>query len=72
MTEGDNGKTIDFCPENFKGVDSLPGSAILNLELINQTLVSINSLFLNEASETLSSNDKRVEMIDVIMYMRNL
>jgi Fe-S-cluster containining protein len=72
MTEGDGKKTIDFCPENFKGVDSLPGSAILNLELINRTLVSINSLFLNEVSETFFSNDKRVEMIDIIMYMRDL
>lgn len=42
-------RDIDCCPENFRGVESLPASAVLNLEVLNTTLATINALFVAEA-----------------------
>jgi uncharacterized protein len=42
--EGERG--VDFCPENFKGVESIPGSAIIDLERLNSVLTAVNALFL--------------------------
>ena len=36
---------IDFCPENFRGATSIPGSAVIDLERLNATLATINTLF---------------------------
>lgn len=37
---------IDYCPENFRGVPAIPAGAVINLELLNTTLATINSLFI--------------------------
>ena len=42
----DGASGIDFCPENFRGATSIPGSAVIDLERLNATLATINSLFL--------------------------
>jgi uncharacterized protein len=42
----DGKSEIDFCPENFRGLESIPGSAVLDLERLNATLATINALFL--------------------------
>ncbi len=42
----ENGKAaIDFCAKNFKGVESLPGRAVIDLEILNTSLAAINALF---------------------------
>ncbi len=40
--------SVDFCPKNFRGVESLPGSAVIDLDLLNTSLAAINALFVNE------------------------
>jgi Fe-S-cluster containining protein len=42
--EGQSG--VDFCPENFQGVETIPGSAIIHLDRLNEMLAAINALFL--------------------------
>jgi Fe-S-cluster containining protein len=43
-----NGKqSIDFCPLNFQGIESLPGTAAIDLERLNTLLESVNRLFIN-------------------------
>lgn len=37
--------SVDFCPGNFRGVESLPGNAIIDLDLLNTSLAAINALF---------------------------
>jgi Fe-S-cluster containining protein len=37
---------VDFCPENFRELPSIPGSAVLDLERLNATLTAINALYL--------------------------
>ncbi|WP_224982836.1 YkgJ family cysteine cluster protein [Geomonas agri] len=44
LREGE--KTVDFCPENFQGLPSIPGSAVLDLERLNMMLATINALYL--------------------------
>jgi Fe-S-cluster containining protein len=49
LTASEGKKRIDFCPENFRGLDSLPGDAVIDLDLLNSALAAINSLFVREA-----------------------
>ncbi|MBJ6752526.1 YkgJ family cysteine cluster protein [Geomonas anaerohicana] len=44
LREGE--RTIDFCPENFQGLPSIPGSAVIDLERLNMMLATINALYL--------------------------
>ncbi len=41
-------KTIDFCPKNFQGTATLPGSAVVDLDRLNTLLDSVNRLFIAE------------------------
>ena len=43
--DGESG--VDFCPENFRGIPSIPGSAVIDLDRLNATLTAINALFLH-------------------------
>lgn len=45
LMETPDGARVDHCPRNFKGVDSLPGSAVIQLERLNETLAAVNALF---------------------------
>lgn len=36
---------VDFCPKNFKGVESLSGRAFIDLDVLNASLSAINALF---------------------------
>lgn len=45
LMETPDGVRVDHCPHNFKGVDSLPGSAVIQLERLNETLAAVNALF---------------------------
>jgi uncharacterized protein len=42
--DGESG--VDFCPENFRDLPSIPGSAVINLERLNEMLSAINALYL--------------------------
>lgn len=46
LVNRDGASGIDFCPENFRGLSSIPGSAVLDLDRLNATLATINTLFL--------------------------
>ena len=60
IIESDSGsRMVDFCPENFRGISSLPGRAIIDLDLLNQTLSSINSLFLESSRNFLAPLPER-------------
>lgn len=42
----DGASSIDFCPENFQELPSIPGSAVINLDRLNAMLATINALYL--------------------------
>ena len=45
LIESDGVKRVDFCEDNFQGVEALPGSAVINLETLNTALATLNSRF---------------------------
>jgi Fe-S-cluster containining protein len=49
LVNRDGASGIDFCPENFHGVPSIPGSAVIDLDRLNSTLAAINALFLRSS-----------------------
>lgn len=42
----DGERSVDFCPQNFQGLPSIPGSAVIDLERLNMMLATINALYL--------------------------
>lgn len=55
----DGESKVDFCPENFRGATSLPGQAVINLELLNQALVAINALFVENTTVAFLKSGQR-------------
>jgi uncharacterized protein len=42
------GRRLDVCPLNCKGMERIPGEALIDLERLNSLLVSVNVLYLRE------------------------
>ncbi len=42
------GRRVDVCPLNCQGLERLPGGALIDLERLNELLVSVNVLYLRE------------------------
>ncbi len=57
---------MDVCPLNFKGVDSLPGSAMIDLDRLNTTLTAINGLFVADHAGP-SPFPERIDMTQVLL-----
>jgi hypothetical protein len=67
LAEVDGVKTVDCCPENFRGAESLPGSAVINLETLNSALAAINVVFAaNNRDERFQGRD-RFSIADIII-----
>lgn len=45
LVEVDGEKIVDFCEENFRGVASLSGDMVIDLEALNRALVAINGKY---------------------------
>lgn len=45
----DDTQTVDFCPKNFRGISSFPGSAVLDLQQLNTVLAAVNANFVRAA-----------------------
>ena len=47
LITGEGGERgVDFCPENFRELASIPGHAVIDLDRLNAALTAINALFL--------------------------
>ena len=49
VAESDGQRRVDVCPRNCAGMTSLPGGAMIDLERLNELLVSVNALYLRES-----------------------
>jgi len=58
-------KRVDFCEENFRGVTSLSGDMVIDLDTLNRTLVAINGRFESETRATSFCN-KRYSIAEII------
>jgi len=66
LAEVDGVRTVDCCPENFTTAASLPGSAVINLEVLNSTLVAINGMFVAERGAERFCGRDRYTIVDII------
>ena len=57
LLETPDGTRVDHCPRNFQGVDSLPGTAVIRLERLNEALAAVNALFLQEVPNRQDDGD---------------
>ena len=58
----DNGSQVDFCPLNFRGLSSLPGSAVIDLDRLNAALAAVNALFISGPSNSRPGDAERLTM----------
>lgn len=62
----DGNRRIDFCPHNCKGMERIPGNATINLEQLNNLLVSINLLYLKESASSLTEKIRLSEFAKLL------
>lgn len=67
LAEVDGHRTVDCCPENFRFAESLPGSAVINLETLNSALVAINALFVASNADVRFKGKERFTIADIIL-----
>lgn len=70
MVKVDGENRVDFCPENFQETRSLPGKAIINLDLLNHALVAINELFIKDTTAAFLKNGERLSISSLINLWR--
>ena len=70
LTEIDGEKIIDYCPDNFSGVSSIPGDGVINLDLVNRTLVAINAIFVRETADPAFRSKERFSLADIVRMAR--
>jgi uncharacterized protein len=68
-TENDK-RRMDCCPLNLERCESLPGSAVIELDRLNTILVAINSLFISQAGQT-SDLPERLSIAEAILGLPN-
>lgn len=67
LAEAEGGRTANCCPENFNGAESIPGSAVINLETLNRALVVINALFIVKNTDDRFKGKDRFSIADIII-----
>jgi len=65
LVEVDGKKVVDFCEDNFRGVASLSGDMVIDLETLNRALVAINGKYETDSLES-SSRGKRYSIAEII------
>ena len=60
-------KALDFCPKNFKGVASFNATAVLNLDLLNATLASINAVFISSCERDPCKSKERFSIAEALL-----
>lgn len=59
-------RTVDFCPLNFQGLDSLPGSAVIDLDRLNTLLATVNALFVTQFSQGVPPEKDRLSIAETL------
>lgn len=67
ITSQDDSRSIDFCPLNFRNVESLPGSAIIDLDRLNDTLAAINSVFMQQFFQEEQPTRERISVAEALL-----
>jgi len=67
LAETDGRRMVDCCPENFREAESLPGSAVINLETLNSALVAINAMFVANNDDERLKRRERFTIAEIIL-----
>jgi uncharacterized protein len=68
LSDARGARQLDYCPENFRGVANLPSGTILDLEVLNTTLATINRLFVAEFFPSTYSGPERLSIAEILLY----
>jgi Fe-S-cluster containining protein len=60
-------RRIDYCPENFRGIDTLPAGAVIDLERLNSTLAAVNALFVSEVFPDRPPGQERLSIAEALL-----
>ena len=60
-------RRIDYCPENFRTIDTLPAGAVIDLDRLNTTLAAINSLFVSEVFHGQAPGQERLTIAEALL-----
>lgn len=60
-------RTIDFCPRNFRRTETIPGSAVIDLDRLNDTLAAVNALFMRQYFRDGPHPEERLTMADALL-----
>ena len=71
LVNRDGERRVEYCPLNFRGVSSLPGSAVIDLDRLNETLVAVNLLFATPSGLT-SSLPERFTIAEALLLETSL
>jgi Fe-S-cluster containining protein len=66
-TDTEGTRRVDFCPENFRGLDTLPGSAVIDLDRLNTALAAVNALFARECFGDTEQATERIFMAEALL-----
>lgn len=64
-TENDQ-QQVDCCPLNLEECESLPGSAVIDLDRLNSVLVAVNALFISQTESDYDLPD-RLTMLEALL-----
>jgi len=67
LTGGGMERRIDYCPENFRGVESLPAGAVIDLERLNTMLTAVNALFISEVFHGQLPGQERLAIAEALL-----
>ncbi len=66
-TDTEGARRVDFCPENFRGLDTLPGSAVIDMDRLNSTLAAVNALFVTEHFGNTTPATERILIAEALL-----
>lgn len=58
---------VDFCPKNFINIGTLPGDAVIALDLLNTILAAVNKNFATEFSSTGLAEMERMTIAEALL-----
>ena len=68
IATADNGtRTIDFCPLNFQGLETLPGTAVIDADRLATALAAVNALFVSRYFHNSPPANERVTIAEALL-----
>ncbi len=67
LTRESGSPAVDFCPRNFRGVESLPGKSVIDLDLLNTSLAAINSVFVKVFFDGIPPGKERLTIAEALL-----